>query len=75
VFAGYEPSSYTHIGNIDLASLDRRGWQWLFDVVQPGWKTRSILLEDLFLWLFDAYVITHPEYFTYYKEYSDQSKL
>jgi hypothetical protein len=23
VFAGYEPSSYTHIGNIDLASLDR----------------------------------------------------
>jgi pyrimidine-specific ribonucleoside hydrolase len=53
VFAGYEPSSYTHIGNIDLASLDRseEADKWLFDVVQPGWKkTRSILaLEDLFL--------------------------
>jgi pyrimidine-specific ribonucleoside hydrolase len=53
VFAGYEPSSYTHIGNIDLASLDRseEADKWLFDVVQPWMeKTRSILaLEDLFL--------------------------
>jgi hypothetical protein len=52
VFAGYEPSSYTHIGNIDLASLDRSeeadGCLTLFNL---GWKkTRSILaLEDLFL--------------------------
>jgi pyrimidine-specific ribonucleoside hydrolase len=51
VFAGYEPSSYTHIGNIDLASLDRSEeadkWLTLFNL---GWKTRSILaLEDLFL--------------------------
>jgi pyrimidine-specific ribonucleoside hydrolase len=50
VFAGYEPSSYTHIGNIDLASLDRsEADKWLFDVVQRMEKTRSILLEDLFL--------------------------
>jgi hypothetical protein len=52
VFAGYEPSSYTHIGNIDLASLDRvkrltSGCLTLFNL---GWKKRSILaLEDLFL--------------------------
>jgi pyrimidine-specific ribonucleoside hydrolase len=44
VFAGYEPSSYTHIGNIDLASLDRseEADKWLFDVVQPGWKKREV---------------------------------
>jgi hypothetical protein len=52
VFAGYEPSSYTHIGNIDLASLDRvkrlTSGCLTFNL---GWKkTRSILaLEDLFL--------------------------
>jgi pyrimidine-specific ribonucleoside hydrolase len=41
VFAGYEPSSYTHIGNIDLASLDEEADKWLFDVVQPGWKNEK----------------------------------
>jgi pyrimidine-specific ribonucleoside hydrolase len=42
VFA-YEPSSYTHIGNIDLASLEgEEADKWLFDVVQPGWKTREV---------------------------------
>jgi pyrimidine-specific ribonucleoside hydrolase len=52
-FAGYEPSSYTHIGNIDFASLDmsEEADKWLFDIVQPWMdKTRSILvLEDLSL--------------------------
>jgi pyrimidine-specific ribonucleoside hydrolase len=42
VFAGYEPSSYTHIGNIDLASLDRKrltsGCLMLFN----GWKKREV---------------------------------
>jgi pyrimidine-specific ribonucleoside hydrolase len=40
--AGYEPSSYTHIGNIDLASLDRseEADKWLFDVVQP-WMEKT----------------------------------
>jgi pyrimidine-specific ribonucleoside hydrolase len=43
VFAGYEPSSYTHIGNIDLASLDRgEADKWLFDVVQPDGKKREV---------------------------------
>jgi pyrimidine-specific ribonucleoside hydrolase len=42
VFAGYEPSSYTHIGNIDLASLDRgEADKWLFDVVQPMEKNEK----------------------------------
>jgi pyrimidine-specific ribonucleoside hydrolase len=44
VFAGYEPSSYTHIGNIDLASLDRvkrltSGCLTLFNL---GWKKREV---------------------------------
>jgi pyrimidine-specific ribonucleoside hydrolase len=39
VFAGYEPSSYTHIGNIDLASLDRvKRLTSGCLIVQPGWK-------------------------------------
>ena len=39
-FAGYEPSSYTHIGNIDLACLDmtNEADKWLFNIVQPGWN-------------------------------------
>jgi hypothetical protein len=41
VFA--DTSSYTHIGNIDLASLEGvKADKWLFDVVQPGWKTREV---------------------------------
>jgi pyrimidine-specific ribonucleoside hydrolase len=32
LFAGYEPSSYTHIGNIDFASREIwRNMKWLFD--------------------------------------------
>jgi pyrimidine-specific ribonucleoside hydrolase len=44
VFAGYEPSSYTHIGNIDLASLDRNeeADKWLFDIVQPWMEKREV---------------------------------
>jgi hypothetical protein len=49
----------------------------LFDVVQPWMeKTRSILaLEDLFLWLFDAWRDYPSRIFYVLQEYSDQSKL
>ncbi|RTY88617.1 nucleoside hydrolase [Flavobacterium sp. RSP15] len=72
IFAGYEPSSYTHIGTIDLASLDRTNEadKWLFDIVQP-WMA---LNEEYFgvhgFIPFDCStlgVITHPEYFSYYE--------
>jgi hypothetical protein len=47
----------------------------LFDVVQRMEKTRSILLEDLFLWLFDAWRDYPSRIFYVLQEYSDQSKL
>jgi pyrimidine-specific ribonucleoside hydrolase len=75
---GYEPSSYTHIGNIDLASLDRseEADKWLFDVVQPWMENEKYLaLEDLFL--FDCSTLgDYPSRIFYVlQEYSDQSKL
>ncbi|WP_432671209.1 nucleoside hydrolase [Flavobacterium sp. SM2513] len=73
VFAGYEPSSYTHIGNIDLASLDRNeeADKWLFDIVQP-WMAQNEQYFGVHGFIpFDCStlgVITHPEYFSYYKD-------
>jgi pyrimidine-specific ribonucleoside hydrolase len=49
-----------------LASLDRseEADKWLFDA---GWKKRSIFGVRGFIPLTVRRVITHPEYFTYYK--------
>jgi len=73
VFAGYEPSSYTHIGNIDLASLDQNeeADKWLFDIVQPWMEKNETYFGVRGFIPFDCStlgVITHPEYFTYYKD-------
>ena len=73
VFAGYEPSSYTHIGNIDLASLDlnEEADKWLFDIVQP-WMAQNERYFGVHGFIpFDCStlgVITHPEYFSYFKD-------
>ena len=71
-FAGYEPSSYTHIGNIDLASLDRTNEadKWLFDVVQPWMELNEKYFGVRGFIPFDCStlgIVTHPEYFTYYE--------
>jgi pyrimidine-specific ribonucleoside hydrolase len=73
VFAGYEPSSYTHIGNIDLASLDltEEADKWLFDIVQPWMEKNEKVFGVRGFIPFDCStlgVITHPEYFTYYRD-------
>ncbi|MBP4142501.1 nucleoside hydrolase [Flavobacterium sp. P4023] len=73
VFAGYEPSSYTHIGNIDLASLDQNeeADKWLFDIVQPWMENNEKYFGVRGFIPFDCStlgVITHPDYFTYYKD-------
>lgn len=73
VFAGYEPSSYTHIGNIDLASLDQslEADKWLYDVVQPWMDKNETYFGVRGFIPFDCStlgVITHPDYFTYYKD-------
>ncbi len=72
VFAGYEPSSYTFIGNIDLASLDQNeeADKWLFDIVQPWMEKNEKFFGVRGFIPFDCStlgVITHPDYFTYYK--------
>ncbi len=71
-FAGYEPSSYTHIGNIDLASLDmtNEADKWLFDVVQPWMELNEKFFGVRGFIPFDCStlgIVTHPEYFTYYE--------
>lgn len=73
VFAGYEPSSYTHIGNIDLACLDlnEEADKWLFDIVQPWMELNERYFGVHGFIPFDCStlgVVTHPEYFTYYKD-------
>lgn len=73
VFAGYEPSSYTHIGNIDFASLDlnEEADKWLFDIVQPWMKQNEAYFGVYGFIPFDCStlgVITHPDYFTYHKD-------
>lgn len=71
-FAGYEPSSYTHIGNIDLASLDKNNEadKWLFDIVQPWMELNEKYFGVRGFIPFDCStlgLVTHPEYFTYYE--------
>jgi inosine-uridine nucleoside N-ribohydrolase len=71
-FAGYEPSSYTHIGNIDLSSLDmaNEGDKWLFDIVQPWMELNEKYFGVRGFIPFDCStlgMVTHPEYFTYYE--------
>lgn len=71
-FAGYEPSSYTHIGNIDLASLDltNEADKWLFDILQPWMELNEKYFGVRGFIPFDCStlgIITHPEYFTYYE--------
>lgn len=71
-FAGYEPSSYTHIGNIDLASLDltHEADKWLFDIVQPWMELNERLFGVRGFIPFDCStlgIVTHPEYFTYFE--------
>ncbi|MCG9792529.1 nucleoside hydrolase [Flavobacterium algicola] len=73
VFAGYEPSSYTFIGNVDLATLDQslEADKWLFDIVQPWMEKNEKFFGIRGFIPFDCStlgVITHPEYFTYYKD-------
>jgi pyrimidine-specific ribonucleoside hydrolase len=70
-FAGYEPSSYTHIGKIDLASLDltNEADKWLYDVVQPWMELNERYFGVRGFIPFDCStlgIVTHPEYFTYY---------
>jgi pyrimidine-specific ribonucleoside hydrolase len=72
-FAGYEPSSYTHIGNIDLASLDVsiEADKWLFDNVQPWMELNEKYFGVRGFIPFDCStlgIVTHPEYFTYYED-------
>jgi pyrimidine-specific ribonucleoside hydrolase len=71
-FAGYEPSSYTHIGSIDLASLDltTEADKWLFDIVQPWMELNKKYFGVRGFIPFDCStlgLVTHPEYFTYYE--------
>lgn len=70
-FAGYEPSSYTHIGKIDLASLDltNEADKWLYEVVQPWMELNERYFGVRGFIPFDCStlgIVTHPEYFTYY---------
>ena len=71
-FAGYEPSSYLHIGSIDLTSLDltTEADKWLFDIVQP-WMELNLKYFGVRGFIpFDCAtlgLVTHPEYFTYYE--------
>jgi inosine-uridine nucleoside N-ribohydrolase len=72
IFAGYEPSSYTHIGTVDLASLDlnTEADKWLFDIVQPWMELNERYFGVKGFIPFDCStlgVITHPEYFSYYE--------
>jgi len=71
-FAGYESSSYTHIGNIDLASLDltNEADKWLFEIVQPWMELNEKYFGVRGFIPFDCStlgIVTHPEYFTYYE--------
>ena len=72
-FAGYEPSSCTHIGTIDLQCLDRslEADKWLYDIVQPWMDANERAFGVRGFIPFDCStlgLVTHPEYFTYYKD-------
>lgn len=71
-FAGYEPSSYTHIGNIDLSCLDLtlEADKWLYDIVQPWMELNEKYFGVRGFIPFDCStlgLVTHPEYFTYFE--------
>jgi inosine-uridine nucleoside N-ribohydrolase len=71
-FAGYEPSSYTHIGNIDLSclNLNLEADKWLFDIVQPWMELNQKYFGVRGFIPFDCStlgLVTHPEYFTYFE--------
>jgi inosine-uridine nucleoside N-ribohydrolase len=71
-FAGYEASSYTHIGSIDLASLDLSlaADRWLYDIVQPWMELNEKYFGVRGFIPFDCStlgLVTHPSYFTYYE--------
>ena len=72
-FAGYEPSSYTHIGTIDLQCLDQslEADKWLYDVVQPWMAANERAFGVRGFIPFDCStlgLVTHPDYFTYYND-------
>ena len=73
IFAGYEPSSYTFIGPIDLQMLNQNNEadQWLSKVLQPWMKLNEKLFGVNGFIPYDCStlgVITHSNYFTYFKD-------
>lgn len=70
VFAGYEPSSYTFVGDVDLLCIDRTEnyGGWLYNSLQDWMDLNESLFGVHGFIPFDCStlgVITHPEYFTY----------
>ncbi len=68
VFAGYEPSSYTMIGKVDINFLNKNGSeadQWLYDVLRP-WQQRAKTLFGVEGFIpYDCAtlgILTHPKY-------------
>ncbi|MEX0813005.1 MAG: nucleoside hydrolase [Chitinophagales bacterium] len=73
VFSGYQPSSYTFIGNIDLQCLIDGGEadQWLYKTLQPWMELNESLFGVHGFIPYDCAtlgVISHPEYFSYYED-------
>lgn len=73
VFAGYEPSSHTFIGQIDLQVLDKSNEAdlWLYNTLQPWMKLNEKLFGVNGFIPFDCStlgMLTHPEYFSYYTD-------
>lgn len=73
VFAGYEPSSYTFIGPIDLQTLDQHNEadKWLYDILKPWMKLNENYFGVNGFIPYDCStlgMITHPQYFIYFKE-------
>jgi len=73
VFAGYEPSSYTHIGKVDLLCLDQtqEADKWLYETIQPWMQLNERYFGVHGFIPFDCStlgMITHPQYFTYYED-------
>ena len=70
-FAGYEPSSYTFIGLVDLQTLDQgnEADQWLYQTLQPWMKLNEKLFGVYGFIPFDCStlgMLTHPNHFTYF---------
>lgn len=73
VFAGYEPSSHTFIGQVDLQVLDKKNEAdlWLYNTLQPWMELNEKLFGVNGFIPFDCStlgMLTHPEYFTYYTD-------